>query len=197
MLASFSDIGLRFLVAGYVVIAAFFVVQRLLRKTEGAKSFHGGPYDRGNMLLVGFATGLGLWLPIMVQVLGIAIFQFNVVACLVALAVMLLGVGLRVWAAVSLGAFYTTTLMVTEGQRVVTSGPYTLVRHPGYLGEILLWAAFGVLSESLVVVILLPLMFIAVYLYRISAEEVMLASELGDDYLQYQKRTRKLVPLVY
>jgi protein-S-isoprenylcysteine O-methyltransferase Ste14 len=43
----------------------------------------------------------------------------------------------------------------------------------------------------------LPVMFVAVLLYRISSEERMLLSELGDDYVRYRRRTRKLIPFVY
>jgi protein-S-isoprenylcysteine O-methyltransferase Ste14 len=110
---------------------------------------------------------------------------------------MVLGVGVRVWAAVTLGSYYTTTLTMTEGQKVVTAGPYRWVRHPGYLGEILIWTGFGVLSSNLIAMVWLPVMFVAVLLYRISSEEKMLVKELGDDYIRYQQRTRRLIPLVY
>ena len=179
------------------MIVAFFTIQRSLRKSEGAKSFHGGAYDRGNMVLIGATTGLGLWLPIIGVVLGATVFQFNLAEGILALAVMACGVCLRVWAALTLGSFYTTTLMVTEGQRVVTQGPYAWVRNPGYLGEIIIWSAFGVLSGSGLVLVLLPVMFVAVYLYRISSEESMLARELGEDYAAYRKRTKKLIPFLY
>lgn len=88
------------------------------------------------MILVGSATGLGLWLPIIADVLGFAVLPIGLAEGIVALVVMVLGVDLRVWAAVTLGRFYTTTPMMSEGQKVVTSGPYSRVRHPGYLGEI-------------------------------------------------------------
>ena len=179
------------------MIVAFFIVQRLLRKTEGAKSFHGGAYDRGNMVLIGATTGLGLWLPIVGVLLGAALFQVSPTFGVIALAVMVGGVCLRVWAAATLGSFYTTTLMVTEGQKVVTKGPYAWVRNPGYLGEILIWSAFGALSGSGIVFFVLPVMFVAVYLYRISAEESMLAKELGVDYSVYRKRTKRLIPFIY
>jgi len=38
-----------------------------------------------------------------------------------------------------LGRFFTRTLRVTGEQRVVSDGPYRVVRHPGYLGDILMW----------------------------------------------------------
>ena len=157
----------------------------------------GGPHDRGNMLLVGSATGVGLWLPIIFDFLGLGIYHIILVEGVIALAVMVCALGIRIWAAVSLGKYYTTTLMITEGQRVVSTGPYSRIRHPGYLAEILIWSAFGVLASNLVVVIALPVMFVVVYLYRISSEEKMLASELGDRYREYQRKTRKLIPFIY
>jgi protein-S-isoprenylcysteine O-methyltransferase Ste14 len=40
-------------------------------------------------------------------------------------------------------------------------------------------------------------MFAAIYIYRISVEEGMLVAALGDDYVEYQRRTYRLIPLVY
>jgi len=185
------------LFSGYLVIVFFFVVQRFLRRSEGAKSLKGGPYDRGNMILIGSATGIGLWLPLIMVFLGAAAFPISLVGGVVALAVMVLGVGIRVWAAMTLGTFYTTTLMMSEGQKVVTTGPYAIVRHPGCLGEIMIWTGFAVVSSNLVLFFLMPTVFVAVYLYRISVEERMLVRELSDDYVRYQHRTRRLIPSVY
>ena len=192
-----SILGLWFLASGYFVMLAFFVIQRLLRRTEDAKSFKGGAYDKGNMLLIGSATGIGLWMPVILDILGVGVFPMSVTIGLVGLAVMATGFGLRIWAAVALGRYYTTTLMMTKGQEVVTAGPYAWIRHPGYLGEILIWTGLGVLSSTLVALVLLPTMFVAVLLYRISSEEKMLVKELGDDYVRYRQRTRKLIPYVY
>jgi len=149
------------------------------------------------MILVGSATGIGLWLPLIMVFLGTTAFPISLVEGVVALGVMVLGMGIRVWAAITLGTFYTTTLMMSEGQKVITSGPYAFVRHPGYLGEIMIWTGFAVVSSNLILFFLLPAMFVAVYLYRISVEERMLVKELGDDYVRYQHRTHKLIPLVY
>jgi len=149
------------------------------------------------MLLIGVTLGVGLWLPLIVAVLGLALFPIDLVEGLVALAVMLFGLGVRVWAALTLGGYYTRTLMTTKDHRVVTTGPYSRIRHPAYLGVILLWLGFGVISDNLVIAFIFPVMFVTVYLYRISVEEKMLVRELGEDYVQYQRRTRKLIPAVY
>ena len=126
-----------------------------------------------------------------------SLFNIAIAEGFLALTVMMIGIGFRVWAATTLGRYYTRTLLTTAGQRVVRVGPYARIRHPGYLGDILLWSGFGVLSSNLIIVFLFPVMFVAVYLYRIRMEEKMLVEELGDDYIQYQKGTSKLVPFIY
>jgi protein-S-isoprenylcysteine O-methyltransferase Ste14 len=192
-----SIIDLWFIFVGYIVMVAFFVVQRLLRQTEEAKSFKRGAFDKGSEVLIGSVTGIGLLLPLTLNFLGVGVLSISLAEGIVALAVMVLALGLRVWAAVTLGRFYTRTLKITESHRVVTTGPYARIRHPGYLGYMLMWVAFGVLLGNLVTIFLIPIMFVPVYLYRISVEERMLVKELGDEYVQYQKRTRRLVPFVF
>ena len=110
---------------------------------------------------------------------------------------MVVGIELRVWAARTLGSYYTRTLLTTKEQEVVATGPYARIRHPGYLGNILLWSGFGVLSANLAIALLFPVMFVAASVYRISVEERMLAGTLGKDYAEYRRRTYRLVPLVY
>jgi len=192
-----SSLGLGFLVAGYLLMAAFLISQELLRRTPEAKTFQRGAFERGSMLLIGVTLGVGLCLPLIANLLGVTLFPIGIAEGLVALAVMVVGLGLRVWAAVTLGGFYTRTLTMTKDHRVVTTGPYAWVRHPAYLGVILMWTGFGFVSGSLAVAFIFPVMFVAVYLYRISVEERMLVGMLGDSYVQYRRRTHKLIPCVY
>jgi len=192
-----SILGLSFLVIGYLIIATFIVIERRLRQTPDAKKFETGEFDSGSTLLIGAAFGIGLMLPVVMLVVGIGGFSTNVGVGLLGLALMLGGFALRVWAATTLGKYYTRTLLTSENQKVVMTGPYARIRHPGYLGDLLLWSGFGLLSSNLIVAIVFPVMFVTIYLYRIGKEETMLAKGLGSDYVQYQRRTRKLIPFVY
>jgi len=64
---------------------------------------------------------------------------------------MLVGPGLRVWAARALGRYYTRTLRATADQPVVRAAPYRLVWHPGYAANLLLWVGFGLATGNVVV----------------------------------------------
>ena len=97
----------------------------------------------------------------------------------------------------SLGRFYTLTPGIEADQRVITSGLYRWVRHPGYVGillqllglEILIGTPIA-LSASLLVVVAFPV--------RIAVEERLLLDHFGAEYRAYRDHTRyRLVPGVF
>ena len=75
-------------------------------------------------------------------------------------------------------------------------GPYRLVRHPGYIGSILVWVGSR-LAVNWLVAAATALVLLPVYAYRISAEEQMLVDHFGDAYRTYKARTWRLVPFVW
>ena len=85
------SLNLWFLAAGYLVMAAFLIAQESLRRTPEAKTFQRGTFERGSMLLIGVTLGVGLWLPVVLDILGFALFPVSIGEGLVALAVMLFG----------------------------------------------------------------------------------------------------------
>ena len=115
----------------------------------------------------------------------------------VGLALVIVGIGIRAWARITLGQFYSLKLKTTEKQPIVDQGLYARVRHPGYLGYLLMWAGLAIASLSGVAILLvIPMMCIA-YGYRIRNEENMLLAALGTSYEEYRKRTKRLIPFIY
>jgi protein-S-isoprenylcysteine O-methyltransferase Ste14 len=107
------------------------------------------------------------------------------------------GIALQVAAFWALRGLYTTRLGVQPGHRLVTSGPYRLVRHPGYLSNLLCMTGIGLALSSLVA-IGATIFVVPLILRRIASEEAMLLAEFGAEYRAYQQRTTKrLVPGVY
>jgi protein-S-isoprenylcysteine O-methyltransferase Ste14 len=114
-----------------------------------------------------------------------------------AVTVMWIGLVIRVWAIVVLGQAFRTTVEVEPDQPVVDRGPYRLVRHPSYTGMLLISVGIGLGFgnwPSLAILVLLPLV---ATLRRIAVEEAALAEVLGQPYVSYQQRTKRLVPLVW
>ena len=90
-------------------------------------------------------------------------------------------------------SFAARTIRVEEGQKVIDSGPYALVRHPMYTGALLLYLGTPVALGSwwaLLPVLVIPFMLAL----RIRNEESVLHREL-EGYDDYMERTRwRLVP---
>jgi protein-S-isoprenylcysteine O-methyltransferase len=106
------------------------------------------------------------------------------------------GLALRAWSMATLDAAYSRTLRVEDAQTVIAAGPYGVVRHPGYLGSILVWSGFALTSRNLASVlgVCLPLAF--AYARRIQVEESLLRRELPG-YADYASRTWRLIPFVW
>ncbi|MFX0169782.1 MAG: methyltransferase family protein [Candidatus Hodarchaeota archaeon] len=85
--------------------------------------------------------------------------------------------------------------VVFEGKesKVVDHGVYGRVRHPMYLGSILLYVGFWITTISLLT--LIPLLTIIVgYNYLANVEERILIEKFGDQYRDYMKRVPKWFP---
>jgi protein-S-isoprenylcysteine O-methyltransferase Ste14 len=111
--------------------------------------------------------------------------------------VMWLGLALRVWAIVALGGAFRTTVEVEPGQAVVSTGPYRWIRHPSYMGLLLIVAGFGAaLGDwlSLTACVVLPLPAIV---WRIHVEETELNRVLGEAYRTYQSDRARLIPRLW
>ena len=103
-------------------------------------------------------------------------------------------VGLFAWTHAVLGRFWSPYLQLRPGHRLIAEGPYARIRHPMY-SAIVGW----MLSLGLVAANWVPLVFAALstlnFLLRIRGEEKMLLQQFGDEYREYMKRTRRLLPV--
>lgn len=153
-------------------------------------------YDQGSTLLMAAAT-----------VGSLALLPFFAAAPLLAVqspffvwtgvSLEAVGILLRVWARATLGRYYTLTLKTTSKQSLVDWGPYRRVRHPGYLGYLLMWIGIGAVSTSVIAVAAVFVLTGSAYVYRINNEEELLRAALGESYEEYAKRTDRLVPFIY
>jgi len=90
----------------------------------------------------------------------------------------------------------TPFLQIVENHRLVTDGYYKHIRHPIYLGEIGRALGLAITLSSLygLVFMIIGTVFL---LIRIEIEEKMLIVTFGEEYIEYQKNTKKLIPYIY
>ena len=82
---------------------------------------------------------------------------------------------------------------VTKNERLTTSGPYAHTRNPLYLGSLILALGFALASRSWGIGVAIILLFIAIYLPVISAEEAFLR-ERFPEFEDYARQVPRLWP---
>jgi protein-S-isoprenylcysteine O-methyltransferase Ste14 len=114
-------------------------------------------------------------------------------------SVVLLAAGLvvRITAIFTLGKWFTANVATHAAQKIQRAGPYRLVRHPSYLGMEIIFLAIGLYTHDwacLAVAFVPPTIAV---LYRIHVEEAALLGAFGEEYADYMRTTKRLIPGVY
>ncbi len=114
------------------------------------------------------------------------------------LAISALGWGLITWATL-VNPFYSSAIRIQSerGQRVISAGPYAIVRHPGYAGFLLFQVASGLALNSLLSIVPIVVILLPITVYRTAIEDRMLRDELAG-YADYAANVRyRLIPGVW
>ena len=178
-----------------VTLACWGVLELGVRVREGVRGRGRTGHDRLTRVLIAITIGVAVALALNIS--PSRSLPVADPARVAGLAIMWLGLAIRLWAIVTLGKDFRTTVEVDPGQAVVTSGPYSRIRHPSYTGLLLILGGFGLALgdwRSLCICALVPLPGL---LLRIRVEEAEMTRVLGDAYRDYQKRTKRLIPGVW
>ncbi len=182
---------------GYFLLLIFFYMERRLRRGAEAKSNEEGEFDRRTTRYLGYAYFISLLALLAAWVLNaLRIGRLPEWVGWVGVVVALGGLLMRTWANRVLGRFYTRTLRVAQGQTIVQDGPYRWIRHPGYLGMILMWVGVSASTGNAIVMLIVLVVILAAYHNRIYNEEKMLMSTLPG-YDEYRAHTWRLLPPIY
>jgi protein-S-isoprenylcysteine O-methyltransferase Ste14 len=127
---------------------------------------------------------------------GVGVLAQHDVVRWAGVALYVLALGGMEWAEASLGRQFSVQVMVQEGHRLVTGGPYRYLRHPRYLGILGFAAGYALVFRSwLGLALAVPLL--VVLLWRIHDEEALMGREFGDEWAAYRARSWRLVPFVF
>ena len=176
----------------------YLISELLLTVTRRSRSRTGTKQDRSTLLVV--------WLVIMVSVAaGIYVAKHWPAAALphyrsfmfAGVALFVTGLLLRWWAIITLGRFFTVDVTIEPDHELIERGPFHMVRHPSYTGVLLAFVGLALTlgNWGALLVILVPIG--AAFIHRMNVEENALSGALGPQYIDYMRRTKRLVPFIY
>lgn len=179
------------LLYGWTGLEVVIAIATRTRRSQGTV------HDRGTQVLIWavivfsfFAAG---WAAVPALDIPFAHYPFRIAA----VVLIVIGLVVRIVAIATLGKGFSANVAIRSAQTLQRSGLYSVVRHPSYLGLVIIFVAAGLWGHnwgSMAVMILLPT---SAVFYRIHVEEIALRSAFGAEYDDYARTTKRLVPGVY
>ncbi|HEY0323277.1 MAG TPA: isoprenylcysteine carboxylmethyltransferase family protein [Pyrinomonadaceae bacterium] len=97
----------------------------------------------------------------------------------------------------TLGRQWSFAARVVEGHKLVTEGPYRIVRNPIYTGMLGMLIATGLAMSHWAGLLLGVIVFLAGTLIRVHSEEKLLREEFGQEFEDYSSRVPAIIPGIY
>jgi protein-S-isoprenylcysteine O-methyltransferase Ste14 len=107
-----------------------------------------------------------------------------------------IGLGTAILGRIQLGRNWANLedYQVLSGQSLVQTGLYKYIRHPIYIGDVLLIAGLELALNSWLVLLAFPLLLV-VFKQAVAEEKILHGAFPG--YLVYQKKTKMFIPYLF
>ncbi|MHA1588151.1 MAG: isoprenylcysteine carboxylmethyltransferase family protein [Candidatus Thorarchaeota archaeon] len=187
--------GLFFIVRVYFRIYKFYKDRKESTRIEARDE----PKEYGKLAKIGMAVIiLGYLISAIVYVLipeyiVWAQFPFPALVRWAGCAVALMTIPLLAWIHITLGKHFSPDLVMKDNHMIVTSGPYSRVRHPMYTVLITFSIGVSIISANLLL-IAFSVLLVMLFPFLARQEEQMLLDGLGEEYGQYMERTGRFFP---
>jgi protein-S-isoprenylcysteine O-methyltransferase Ste14 len=106
------------------------------------------------------------------------------------------GLLFAVWAREHLGRNWSSSVTIKQDHELITTGPYSVVRHPIYTGILGGFLGLAIAISEVRGFVVFILIFVGFWA-KFSMEEKWMRSQFGETYAAYVRRTAALVPYVF
>lgn len=113
------------------------------------------------------------------------------------MALFVIGLLVRIHSILTLRQYFTYSVTKAENHRIIQTGLYRFIRHPGYLGQLVIFLGISLSISNWLSILLMMIPVTLGYLYRIQVEEKFMSEQFGEDYTAYQARTKRIIPMLY
>ncbi len=153
--------------------------------------------DRGSFWSILILVAVGYTLSFCFAATRIGrIYHWNAFFVLGAI-IIIVGLIIRITAIMTLKQLFTYTVTKIENHELIESGLYKSIRHPAYLGQMMVFIGTSVALSNWLSVLTMIIPVVFGFIYRIRVEERFMIKQMGEKYIDYQKRTKRLIPTIY
>jgi protein-S-isoprenylcysteine O-methyltransferase Ste14 len=137
-------------------------------------------YYENLLLIVKF---IPFWDSIIIVYIGFVLYLFGGLVIIIARA--------------QIGRFGTGELIVEEDHELFVEGVYTYIRNPMYSGSLIATVGFCLIFRCIIILFVMFIYYFLIFRMRILEEERILEEKFGQQYEDYKKKTKRLIPFLY
>jgi protein-S-isoprenylcysteine O-methyltransferase Ste14 len=153
--------------------------------------------DKLSLWILYISISIGYWLSFFIGATKIGrIYHWNTFFA-IGIGLITIGLIIRISSILTLKKQFTYTVTKIENHQLIEKGLYKFIRHPGYLGQLIIFLGISTTLSNWLSVLLMFLPVFSGYIYRIILEERFMMNQMGQSYIDYQKRTKRLIPLLF
>jgi protein-S-isoprenylcysteine O-methyltransferase Ste14 len=183
------------LIIAFSILYGFFEI--FMSKRQHGKREISKSGDRGSIWMITLSIASGYWLSFMVASTKMGrIYHWNTLF-LFGSVLVLIGLIIRITSILTLKQHFTYTVTKIENHDLIEKGLYKKIRHPGYLGQLIIFLGISACLSNWLSILLMIIPVLLGYLNRIKIEERFMVEQMGQRYLDYQKRTKRLIPMIF
>ena len=181
-------------IAMIVISSLWFLSEILINILTRSKKSEAKSHDKNSLsviwivILLSIATGVFI---------AFAFPRFGAVKYFSGLFLMIIGISIRLITVFSLKSYFNANVAIHHDHKLKTDGIFKKVRHPSYSGSLLTFLGLGLTLGNWISLLIVFIPILCVFLYRINIEEKALINNFKEEYVDYQKRTKKLIPFVF
>jgi protein-S-isoprenylcysteine O-methyltransferase Ste14 len=135
------------------------------------------------------AIFVSFWIPCLIST--------NASVAWAGIVLIIIGIIFRFMAIKQLGRFFTVDVTIREGHQLMQKGFYKYVRHPSYAASLLSFFGFGLSVNNWISLGIVFISVLATFIYRMNVEEGALTAQFGEQYKDYIRKTKRLIPFIY
>ena len=181
-------------IAIILVSAVWLLSEILINLLTQSKKSEAKSHDRNSLSVIWIVIALSITAGVFI---AFSYPKFGIISFFAGLSLMIIGITLRLFAIFTLKSYFTADVAIHHDHKLKTDGIFKRVRHPSYSGSLLTFLGLGLTLGNWLSLLIVFLPVLGVFLYRINIEEKALMDYFKDEYTDYQKKTKKLIPLIY
>ena len=183
------------IIIGFSILYGLFENFLVLRQRSKSNVTSTG--DKGSLWLIYISISVGYFLSFSIGATKLGrIYHWDT---FFAIGSVMIAIGLiiRIMALMTLKQFFTYSVSKVENHQLIETGLYKRIRHPGYLGQLIIFLGISISLSNWLSISLMMIPISIGYIYRIITEEKFMIEQMGEVYLNYRSRTKRLIPGVY